>query len=92
MKDFNAYSVGPLSASVCSSLGPEETVKRMNEEHPTGIDSPWSISKETHFRTGQPNPCFCEESPTTHMHYLLITLPDLEDTLTQIAKTIEEKL
>lgn len=90
MKEFDAYSVGPLSASVCSSLGPEETVKRMNEEYPTGIESPWSLAKDTHFKTGQPNPCFCEQNPSTHMHYLLYTIPDLEEKLMSLANQMEE--
>lgn len=70
MSEFVAYSVGIVSASVCSSLGVKETARRLNQEHPTGIDSAWSQSPDETFRTGEPNPCPCEDSPTTHKHYL----------------------
>jgi len=69
MPEFIAYSVGIVSASVCSSLSPEETADRLNRECPTGISSPWQISSEA-FRTGEPNPCPCEDAPATHKHYL----------------------
>ena len=69
-KPFEAYSVGLVSASACSSLSPEETEKQMNAEHPTGIGSDWTLADDEAFSTGQPNPCPCEISPETHTHYL----------------------
>lgn len=71
-KDFEAYSVGIIHASVCSSLSPEETVERANAELPTGISSKWSLSKEPAFADGQLNPCPCVDNPETHKHYLLV--------------------
>jgi hypothetical protein len=70
MKEFATYAVGVVCASVCSSLGLEEITRRLNEERPTGIDSPWVPSKLTNFASGEPNPCACERSPETHTHYL----------------------
>lgn len=70
MKDFEVYSLGLVAASVCSSLSLEETKKRLNEEHPTGIESQWELSKDKQFRGGQPNPCPCDQHPETHKHYL----------------------
>lgn len=70
MKDFEAYAVGVVCASVCSSLSLEETTGRLNEEHPTGIHSGWALSKDPAFKTGESNPKPCERSPTTHKHYL----------------------
>lgn len=71
MQDFDAYAIGPMVASVCSSLSPTETVERMNTEHPTGISSAWSLAPDERFASGQPNPCACERRPETHRHYLL---------------------
>lgn len=70
VKDFEAYAVGTVSASVCSSLSLEETEKRLNLEHPTGISSDWKLSEDTEFAQGQSNPCPCERNPKTHKHYL----------------------
>ncbi len=69
-KDFDVYSTGIYCASVCSALSIKETTRRLNAEHPTGITSDWHPSEDTHFRTGQPNPCPCERNPETHKHYL----------------------
>lgn len=68
--DFEVYSMGPVYCSVCSSLSVEETTRRLNWEYPTGISSRWQLSKDATFRTGQPNPCPCNEHPDTHKHYL----------------------
>lgn len=72
MKDFDAYTIGLCYASVCSSLSPRETVKRMNAQHPTGIRHRWKLAPDKTFKTGQPNPCPCENNPSTHKHYLLV--------------------
>lgn len=71
-KDFEAYTIGLVHASVCSSLAIKETLKRMNREHPTGISSQWGFSGDKEFAGGQTNPCLCEDSPDTHSHYLLV--------------------
>lgn len=70
MKDFEAYAVGVVSASVCSVLSIEETARRLNEEWPTGISSDWQPAEDENFATNQPNPCPCDRNPETHTHYL----------------------
>jgi hypothetical protein len=67
--DFRAYAVGICAASVCTSLDDDEATRRMNLEHPTGIGSPWRISEDKQFRTGEPMPCPCPDAPT-HRHVL----------------------
>jgi len=67
--EFRAYAVGFVSASVCSALSIEETAKRLNYEHPTGI-GPWTLATEREFNDGTPMPCECEDYPATHKHYL----------------------
>ena len=70
MKDFEAYLVGIVYASVCSALSLEETTARLNAEHPTGIRSQWELSPDKKFASGGDNPCPCDRAPTTHKHYL----------------------
>lgn len=71
MKDVEIYAVGMVSLSVCSVLPPDETEKKVNEIYPTGISSQWQLSSDETFRTGEPNPCPCEQHPTTRKHYLM---------------------
>ncbi|KKK94562.1 hypothetical protein LCGC14_2681600 [marine sediment metagenome] len=68
--NFVAYSVGLCCASICTSLPLDETTKRLNSECPTGV-GPWEKANEG-FRTGETNPCPCNENPETHKHYLFI--------------------
>jgi len=69
--DFEIYKIGLCCASVCSTLSLEETTERLNVEHPTGITSRWEPSKDATFADGKsPNPCPCNQNPTTHKHYL----------------------
>jgi hypothetical protein len=68
---FEVDSMGILYCSVCSTLSPEETTAKLNEEHPTGISSGWKLAGES-FVSGEPNPCPCERHPETHKHYLFI--------------------
>ena len=70
-EDFEIYSRGLVCLSVCSCLSLEETVKRVNAEHPTGIQSRWSLSEDKTFAGGQSNPCQCDHNPDTHKYYLL---------------------
>ena len=67
--DFQVYSEGLFVTSVCSSLDQEATVARM-ATIPSGIRAGWVLSEDETFRTGEPNPCPCEDKPETHMHYL----------------------
>ena len=67
--DFTIYSEGLVNASVCSSLGLEETVARM-QRRISGTDAGFILSENKNFSTGQTNPCPCERNPKTHQHYL----------------------
>lgn len=69
MKDFEIYSNGIVFCSVCSSLTPEDTIKRVNIENPTGLNADWKLSARN-FDSGESNPCPCNISPDTHKHYL----------------------
>lgn len=69
MSEFEAYNVGIVNASVCTSLPLKEATKRLNEEHPTGISSQWSKSESKTFSGGEPNPCKCKDNPK-NKHWL----------------------
>lgn len=69
--DFNAYAIGVLYASVCTSLDNAAAAARMNTEHPTGSATPWQIADEA-FRSGEPNGVACHDYPETHRHLLFI--------------------
>ena len=68
-EDFTIYRQGICMASVCSSLGKEETVSRM-ASIPSGTTAGWLFCDNETFHTGEPNPCPCNEKPETHKHYL----------------------
>lgn len=69
-KNFTAYSVGLMSASVCTSLPLEQATELLNLEHPTGIGSQWTFAEDEPFADGSANPHECEQQPATHKHYL----------------------
>lgn len=69
MKDFVAYAVGICAASVCTSLQPDEAEQRLNQEHPTGIASRWTLAVDENFRTGEENGMKCPDHPQ-HRHFL----------------------
>ncbi len=69
---FEIYAVGFVAMSLCTSIkDTEEIERRANMEQPTGISSGWKISDESHFRSGQTNPCKCEQGMEA-MHYLMV--------------------
>lgn len=71
MSDFEAYSVGLVCASVCTSLPIKEATKQLNSDQPTGIDSQWHRSRDKTFSDGKTkNGASCEQHPKTHKHYL----------------------
>lgn len=37
----------------------------------SGIDSEWQLSSDTHFKTGETNPCSCDQE-AGRKHYLLV--------------------
>lgn len=71
-KDIEIYSEGLCALSVCvpNNATREEIERAVNAVHPSGIDSRWKISVDKTFKTGNPNPCDCEHTPT-RKHYLL---------------------
>ena len=68
-ESFTIYAEGLVYASVCSSLGPEDTARRM-AAHVCGTEHGWEISEDKTFASGEPNPHPCKQKPTTHKHYL----------------------
>ena len=67
-EEFFVAHEGVCFATVCSSLGPEETAKRM-KAIPSGTRSGWELSEER-FADDSANPCRCPKYPASHMHYL----------------------
>lgn len=66
------YATGAVSMSVCvkAEATRDEVEEAANRASPTGIDSRWHISEDATFRTGEPNPCPCQDEPG-RFHYLL---------------------
>lgn len=56
---------GFLDVQVCTSLGDEDATTWLNEVHPTGISSPWSIDWKR-------PPVACADKPDTHRHLLYL--------------------
>lgn len=68
---IDIYTFGLISLSVCTDESDEDLVVSVNEMHPTGITSKWAISKDPKFRTGESNPCPCEQDPSRR-HVLMV--------------------
>jgi hypothetical protein len=68
LTDFNVYSVGFCYAAVCSNMGVDETLRRLDAEYPAD----WGVWKpaEEQFRPPKGYVCQCDQSPETHKHYL----------------------
>lgn len=64
---FEVYALGPLSMSVCTNIKDRKEIER--QACIEGIGS-WSISDDSHFASGQTNPCPCEDKDG-YKHYLL---------------------
>jgi hypothetical protein len=60
---------GPCYMSVCA---PKEWTKEDVEDHvwPSGTRRGWKVSEDTHFFTGQTNPCPCDLDDT-RTHWLM---------------------
>jgi hypothetical protein len=52
-------------------MSPQEVADAVNVTDPTGISSPWKVSAEPAFQSGEPNPCLCDQHPVTRRHYLM---------------------
>lgn len=69
---LDAYSIGICTASICTDIKDRKEIERvMNVENPTGIQSDWIISEDTHFLQGMSNPTVCEKQGKPFMHYLM---------------------
>ena len=66
--DFRVYAMGFCYASVCSSLDPEMTRRRLEENYPTHGET-WRIAEEQ-FRADHDHAHPCDQAPATHKHYL----------------------
>lgn len=65
-------SPGIVALSVCApkDVARERVEEWANTESPTGISSRWAISDDA-FADGSANPCPCDLTPETRLHYLL---------------------
>ena len=54
---IDIYAQGLVYSSVCapSDWTKEQVENAVNGRSPTGIPSPWKVSKDTHFATGEEN-------------------------------------
>jgi hypothetical protein len=69
--EFEVYSIGLCSASVCTGLSIKQAEELLNTQYPTGIASKWELSKDTHFRGGKMlNGCDCPDHPG-NKHFLM---------------------
>lgn len=68
----NVYALGIVCASVCAPehLDAEQVADALNRQEPTGISSRWRVSDDPQFRSGQTNPCPCEQD-SSRRHWLL---------------------
>lgn len=66
------YSSGLCRASVCApaTMAGDDVAKAVNTQMPTGIENRWKISDDPTFKSGQTNPCQCEQDET-RKHWLL---------------------
>lgn len=63
------YSNGPVYCSICTSLKDAGEIEAMVNMLNPAKGLTWAIVDED-FRTGESNPCECDEDPG-RMHYLL---------------------
>lgn len=63
--DFCVVRSGLCDAIACSIYDDEETTRRLNLEHPTGISSQWRITEP---EDGSGSHIACADSPDTHQH------------------------
>ena len=65
------YSKGICHCSVCAenNLPVDKIEEFVNKENPTGIGHGWKLSAKN-FKTGESNPCDCNEYPDERKHYL----------------------
>lgn len=68
------YANGLVHCSVCvpASWDTAKVESVINVINPTGIHSRWSVSGDSTFKDGKPNPCSCNNQPSTRKHYLMV--------------------
>lgn len=66
------YAASFLAMSVCApgSMTIEEVIADCELQRPCGTERGWTMSKDTHFASGQPNPCPCNKHEG-RQHWLL---------------------
>ena len=66
------YAEGLCHLSVCAlaSLARSEVESLVNNASPSGVNSPWTISKDENFLDGTTIPHQCEDDPS-RQHWLL---------------------
>lgn len=67
---FEVYREGLCFMSVCTDLTPKEAEEYAQLIKPSGTSRGWKISEEKTFRTGEPNPCPCDQHPKSRIHIL----------------------
>lgn len=72
MKKVEVYSIGPCYLSVCAEneVSIKEITEQVNQEHPTGLNHGWKLSKKAAFLDGTDMPCPCDRHSETRKHYL----------------------
>jgi len=73
MEEVHVYTAGLCSLSVCApkEMPVERVEDAVNAGHPTGLEYRWKVAKDKNFRTGEPNPCPCNDEPEDRLHYLM---------------------
>jgi hypothetical protein len=76
MDTIEIYASGILYCSVCAPkrLAVRTVERVVNELNPTLITTKWKVSKDKTFKTGETNPCICENYPD-RLHYLMECRP-----------------
>lgn len=66
-------AIGLVVASACApnTMSAEDVERAANRLRPTGIEAGWSVSNVKAFKTGEPNPCPCNDHPNERRHWLL---------------------
>lgn len=67
------YKRGAFAVSVCAhnGLGIGDVIADVERQYPSGTERGWRLSDDTHFATGETNPCDCNVHPAKRRHWLL---------------------
>lgn len=66
------YSNGIIHCSVCApkTMPIQEVEAEVNRINPSGIQTHWRMSKDTHFSCGETHPCTCGDN-SAKQHWLM---------------------